>query len=152
VVVGPEFPWVDEAAAAYGVADAVRSLGYLPHASALQEVARADAGLIVLADVPGSRGIYSSKLFEYLGVGVPVLLVGPRDCAAADVVRESGAGTVASVGDTDEIARAIVALADAKAAGRPALQADPRVVRRFDRKAQVDELSQIIVGTIGTCR
>jgi len=143
VVAGPEYPWVAEMIARYGLADRVSVRGYLPNAEALALVASADVGVIVLADVPGTKAIYSSKLFDYLGIGIPVLLVGPSDCVAADVLREAGAGTVSSP-DPEAVCAALIELAEAKAAGTPVAVPRREVVARFDRSAQAEQLSQIL--------
>lgn len=143
VVAGPEYPWVAELIARYGIADRVQLRGYLPNADALSMVASADVGTIVLADVPGTKAIYSSKLFDYLGIAIPVLLVGPSDCVAADVLREARAGTVVAP-DAESVSAALIELAEAKAARRPAPAPLASVVARFDRESQAAELSALL--------
>ena len=143
VVAGPEYPWVAELIARYGIAGRVQLRGYLPNADALSMVASADVGTIVLADVPGTKAIYSSKLFDYLGIAIPVLLVGPSDCVAADVLREARAGTVVAP-DAESVSAALIELAEAKAARRPAPAPLASVVARFDRESQAAELSALL--------
>ena len=143
VVAGPEYPWVAELIARYGIAGRVQLRGYLPNADALSMVASADVGTIVLADVPGTKAIYSSKLFDYLGIAIPVLLVGPSDCVAADVLREARAGTVVAP-DAESVSAALIELAEAKAARSPAPAPLAGVVARFDRESQAAELSALL--------
>ena len=148
VIAGPEYPWVDALITRYGLSERVDLRGYLPNSQALAVVAQADVGVIVLADVPGARAIYSSKLFDYLGISIPVLLVGPSDCAAADVLREADAGTVVAP-DAQAVASAIVALAEAKVAGTRAPLPHPAVVARFSRVGQAGELSALLEHVAG---
>ena len=148
VIAGPEYPWVDALITRYGLSKRVDLRGYLPNSQAFAVVAQADVGVIVLADVPGARAIYSSKLFDYLGISIPVLLVGPSDCAAADVLREADAGTVVAP-DAQAVASAIVALAEAKVAGTRAPLPHPAVVARFSRVSQAGELSALLEHVAG---
>ena len=148
VIAGPEYPWVDALITRYGLSERVEVRGYLPNVQALAVVAQADVGVIVLADVPGAKAIYSSKLFDYLGISIPVLLVGPSDCAAADVLREADAGTVVAP-DAQAVASAIVALAEAKVAGSRAPLPHAAVIARFSRVSQAGELSALLEHVAG---
>lgn len=143
-VIGAESPWAIEAAERAGVADAVTFHGFKPFAEALEAVSRADAGLLILPDGPGSAGVYSGKLFDYLGMGIPVLLYGPADGAAGKLVAEANAGVVVPFGDVDAMERTLRDLAAAKAEGRTVIAPDAAVLSRFDRRSQVRTLSSEI--------
>ncbi|MDP2401411.1 MAG: glycosyltransferase, partial [Actinomycetota bacterium] len=93
-IVGPDSSTVRSQVSERGIDAHVSYHGFRPHDDALAIVSRADVGLVVLADRPGAEAIYTSKLFEYLGMGIPILLVGPQRGVAADLVREAHAGTV----------------------------------------------------------
>lgn len=112
-------------------------------------VAHADVGLIILYDGPGSRGVYSGKLFDYLGIGIPILLYGPSDGVAADVVRDARQGTVVPYGDIDEVADALIAMAQDKAVGRPSFKPAISVRQRYDRRLQVAAVSDLLERVIG---
>lgn len=148
VVVGPDAPWVDDRAGRYGLASNVIFRGFKPYAKALAIVARADAGLVLFADRPGSEAIYSGKLFDYLGIGLPILLVGPKHGVAAALIREARAGETVQDGDTAGVADALRSLAQAKAAGRPWASADPAVAARFDRRRQAALVAGILADIV----
>jgi glycosyltransferase involved in cell wall biosynthesis len=143
-IIGPAAPFVADEVAVRGMQDRVRFLGYRPHAEALRLVAGADAGVVLIGDAPGSRAIYTGKIFEYLGVGIPVLLIGPTDGVAADLVREAGAGRVVAYGEPGRCAETLVELADAKSRGETPPAPDPAVVGRFDRREQAAVLASIL--------
>lgn len=143
VVAGPEYPWVADLVAHYGLSQRVEIRGYLPNADALALVAGADIGVIALADVPGTKAIYSSKLFDYLGIGIPVLLVGPTECVAADVLREARAGTVVAP-TAPAVAAVLATLAEAKAAGQAVPEPESDAVARFSRSSQAAALSALL--------
>lgn len=143
-VVGPDAPWVRDAARRAGVEDAVVFLGFRPYREALGIVAGCDAGVLVIADVPGAAGVYSGKLFDYLGIGIPVLLHGPPSGAAANVVRESGCGAVVPYGDVEGVAKALVDMAEAKRTGSSSCTPAPAVRERFDRRRQVARVAAML--------
>jgi glycosyltransferase involved in cell wall biosynthesis len=143
-VIGSAAPFAVDEVAARGLQDRVRFLGYHPHAEALRLLARADVGVVLIRDVPGSKASYTGKIFEYLGMGIPVLVVGPVDGVAADLVREAGSGRVAAYGDPADCARVLVELAEAKARGEGAAAPAEEVVRRFDRSAQAAVLASVL--------
>jgi glycosyltransferase involved in cell wall biosynthesis len=140
-VFGTALSWVLEAAERTGVADAVVFHGFKPYSEALSVASRADAGLLILPDVPGAQGVYPGKMFDYLGIGLPVLLYGPVDGAAAKLVKEAEAGLVAPCGDVGALEHALRQLAAAKAERRPLTTPNPAVLARFDRVEQVRALS-----------
>ena len=49
----------------------------------------------------------SGKVFEYIAVGRPILAVVPPDGAAAELIRETGAGVVAPPDDPTAIRAAL---------------------------------------------
>jgi glycosyltransferase involved in cell wall biosynthesis len=143
-VIGPESPWVSELAEGLGIADSITFHGFLPYHQALELVARADVGLMCVADRPGSRELFPGKLFDYLGIGVPLLFVGPTDGGVARLIVEGGLGSAVGHNDVSSIAAAIGRLARAKAAGQALATPDPAVAARFDRQAQVGCLSRLL--------
>lgn len=81
--------------------------GYLDHAAALQRQKNADALLFLEWGAAGVDGVLTSKLFEYLNAGKPVLSLGsPEKKAASRLIESTGTGVF--LGDsTAEIAAAI---------------------------------------------
>jgi glycosyltransferase involved in cell wall biosynthesis len=126
-----------------GLEEAVELVSYRPHHEALRIVSHSDVGLVVLADLPCVHGT-PAKLYEYLGIGIPVLFVGPAEGHAQSLIAEANAGVVVPYSDTRAIARAFTEFADAKAAGR--LGADIRrdVVGRYERRAQATDLAKVL--------
>ena len=66
-----------------------------------------DALLLLLWNEPSEKGVLTGKLFEYIGAGRPIIAVGPRDNAAANLITKYGYGRVIS-----NRAEAIAALRD----------------------------------------
>ena len=148
-IVGPDAPWAQELARQLGIDDAVRFLGFKPYREALDLVAVADWGVSVFESGPGSVGHYPGKLFDYLGIGIPLLVVGSEDSGAAAVARETGCGVVIATGDVDEAADILISLARAKRSGAAPCVPDPAVSARYERRAQVHRLSALLSEVVG---
>lgn len=66
---------LDERRPAFGAV--VSHSPHVPRSVALEEIADADAGLLLLADGPGRSMFIGGKLFDYIGLDRPVLAVAP---------------------------------------------------------------------------
>lgn len=66
----------------------------VPYQEALDLQAHADVLLLVLWDSKQEKGVYTGKLFEYLGARRPILMIGPTEGVAADLIRARHAGAV----------------------------------------------------------
>ena len=67
-------------------------LGYLPHDEVVAEQLGADVLILPLRREPEYAKVLPGKIFEYLASGRPVLGIGQEDGAAAEVLRDAGAG------------------------------------------------------------
>ncbi len=143
-MIGPAQTFAIEAVERLGLGGRVAFHGYRPHAEALAMLSRADAGVVLIRDVPQSAGSYTGKIFEYLGMGLPILLAGPPDGVAAALVREANAGWVAPHGDPEAIAGILVRLAEDKRHAVAPPQRDLDVVARFRRPSQAAALAALL--------
>ena len=77
-------------------------LPYAPRRESLELQRDSEALLLLIPDAGGrGKGVLSGKVFEYLAAERPILAVVPPDGAAADLIRETGAGVVAAPDDVD---------------------------------------------------
>lgn len=143
-IVGAWPEQVEQMAASLGIADRVTFQPYLPHREALELVASADVGLVIVADRPGAEGTTPGKLYEYLGIGLPVLFVGPSRGFAVELIGSTHSGVCVSPGDVDAIASAITAFTEHKRAGTPLAHTDADQVARYSRRGQAAMLADIL--------
>ena len=68
------------------------NLGYLPHRESVAELKSASIALLPLRQEPEYAKVLPGKIFECLACRRPVLGIGQSDGAAADVLRQTGAG------------------------------------------------------------
>jgi glycosyltransferase involved in cell wall biosynthesis len=89
--------------------------------------------------------VLSGKVFEYIAAGRPILAVVPPDGAAAELIRETGAGVVVAPDDVDGIREALVALHGRFAnGGLPSVELAKRDEDRLSRRARVEELAALV--------
>ena len=126
-------------------------LELLPHVSRREALALqrdSDALLLLIPDAGGrGQGVLSGKVFEYLAAERPILAAVPPEGAAAELIRETGAGVVAAPDDVPALTRALAELHAAWAAGSldgTALSAEDR--ERLGRGARVEELAEVLRG------
>jgi glycosyltransferase involved in cell wall biosynthesis len=119
---------------------------YLPRRQVL-ELQKDSEALLLLIPESGGRGraVLSAKVFEYLAAERPILAAVPPDGAAADLIRETGAGVVVAPDDVDGLRAALVRLEGDWRAGKldgTPLPAEAR--ERLSRRARAEELAALI--------
>ena len=102
---GQDLRGVTAAAERYGVAANVHVCSAIPYRESLAVQRRADVLLLLLWNDPREAGVYTGKLFEYVGAGRPILAVGSAAGGAADLIRSRGLGV--AVADAEHIADAL---------------------------------------------
>jgi len=129
-----------------GLADRVELIDYVPRRESLRLQRDSDALLLLIPDAGGrGRGVLSGKVFEYLAAERPVLAVVPPDGAAAQLVRDTGAGPVAAPEDVPAIRDALVELhgrwREGKLDGTPL---SPEWRDKLSRATRVEELAELL--------
>lgn len=69
-----------------GLIEKVERIGSVDHARAMHEMQRARVLLLSVNDTANAKGVLTSKVFEYLAVGRPILAFGPKDGDVARVL------------------------------------------------------------------
>src|SRR5690349_21623353 len=100
-----------EYAESLGLGDRIELLGYVSRRRSL-ELQRDSDVLLLLIPQAGGRGlgVVTGKIFEYLAAERPILAGVPPDGAAAQLVRDTGAGLVAASDDVDALRQALLDL------------------------------------------
>ena len=72
------------------ISDLIRNHGYLPHQQALSLMQQADLLLLPLNEIDSAntKGRIPGKLFEYIAIGKPILMVGNPDSDAGRIVSQ----------------------------------------------------------------
>jgi glycosyltransferase involved in cell wall biosynthesis len=131
---------------ASAIMDRIELIPYAPHRKALELQRGSEALLLLIPDADGrGRGVLSGKVFEYLAAERPILGVVPPDGAAAQLIRDTGAGVVVAPDDIDGMERELVAMRDRWRAGE--LDGSPLSDEwrdDLDRRTRVQELAELM--------
>ena len=144
---GQDLRGVTAAAARHGVAANVQVCSAIPYRESLAVQRRADVLLLLLWNDAREAGVYTGKLFEYVGAGRPILAVGSDAGVAADLIRSRGLGVATA--DAECIADALRGwIAQKDQSGN--VTAPPASARtglsRREQFEQVDALLRDLVG------
>jgi glycosyltransferase involved in cell wall biosynthesis len=76
---------------------------YIPHDQLLAVMKRAALLFFVVPDTTYAKGILTSKLFDYMGVGRLILGIGPEDGDAAEIIRQTRIGRMINDADHEQM-------------------------------------------------
>lgn len=122
-------------AAAAGL-NRVHSTGYLSRRDALRELAKGSVMLLSLA--PEENLTLPTKVFDYIGIGGPVLCLGDRGATADFVKQIPGLGLSVPPGDESAIRSALEKLWS----GKPRVAEEHRL--KFTRAYQIERLVRVM--------
>ena len=89
-----------------GIADSIQIIPQLSHREALQQMLASDALLLVI-NSGSPKGTLTSKVFEYLRLGKPILALIPKFSEAAELLAESGQSYIAPMESRQKIAECL---------------------------------------------
>jgi glycosyltransferase involved in cell wall biosynthesis len=135
-----------EYAEALGLGDRVELLGEVSRRRSLELQRDSDVLLLLIPESGGrGKGVLTGKIYEYLAAERPILAAVPPDGAAAQLVREAGAGVVVPSDDVGALRDALVDLhrqwQEGRLDGTP-LSAEWRA--RLSRGTRVEELADLL--------
>ena len=130
----------------HGLGDRLELVPYAPRRVSLELQRDSDALLLLIPEAGGrGKGVLSGKVFEYLAAERPILAVVPPDGAAAELIRETGAGVVVA---PDDLNGMVAALRDLHARWQEdALPDAPLSAEwrdRVSRRTRVEELADLL--------
>jgi glycosyltransferase involved in cell wall biosynthesis len=131
--------------------DAVKLLGYLPHAESVALIRSADLLFLPMQKLSdGKRSTtVPGKTYEYLAAGRPILAaVPPGD--ARDILLEAGNAYICEPDDVEAMTEALTTAVRRWRAGEAVPAPAPEVVQRYERRALAARLASVLtsVGTI----
>jgi glycosyltransferase involved in cell wall biosynthesis len=134
--------WAEELA----LGERLELIPYAPRRVALELQRDSEALLLLIPEAGGrGRGVLSGKVFEYLAARRPILAVVPPDGAAAELLRETGAGVVVAPDDVDGM---VTALRDLHARWRAGSLDDVDLAaeweRNVSRRARVEDFARVV--------
>jgi glycosyltransferase involved in cell wall biosynthesis len=129
-----------------GLGDRLELIPYAPRRKSLELQRDSEALLLLIPEAGGrGKGVLSGKVFEYLAAERPVLAVVPPEGAAAQLIRDAGAGVVVAPDDVDGMIAALGVLRARWLAGE--LDEAPLAEewrRKVSRRARSEDLVRVL--------
>ncbi len=92
---GPSEEWLTADINKYGLKDIVKVRGSVPRQEAIWKQKESQLLLLLLWNDERERGVYTGKLFEYLGARRPILAIGGANSIVKDLLADTGSGRLA---------------------------------------------------------
>lgn len=121
-------------------------LGKMSFERTIQEISTCHVGLCLRTDEPISRDAFPVKLFEYVGLGLPVIVTPPSE--GGDFVEQTGVGVVRASGDVAGIVAEVLRLRDDREHFQACAGACELAGDAFGREAQAVQFSDIVMSAI----
>jgi glycosyltransferase involved in cell wall biosynthesis len=134
--------YVDRMVQEFGLSDVVVRLGWLTHAESMRLLRQSHAACVVLSRGVESEGWIPSKLYQYLGAGIPILALIPEG-DAADILRITATGQVVPPDNVDAIQGALTDLFERHASAEP-FQPDWGEVEHYERRHLTARLASVL--------
>jgi glycosyltransferase involved in cell wall biosynthesis len=149
--VGDFRPADREWAEGLGLGDRLELIPYVARRRSLELQRDSEALLLLIPEAGGrGKGVLSGKVFEYLAAERPILAVVPPDGAAANLIREAGAGIVVA---PDDVAGMSGALRDLhrnwKAGTLDGAPLTDEWRRKVSRRTRSEELARLLEQVVG---
>ncbi len=142
---------LSELAAESGVGDMVEVVGPVPHADALRRVYECDVAVVAGHSGPASDLQIPRKLYEYLGLGKPILVTGGTCRAVAGLLADRRGRNVWLAGEGQAtLAQAIERIVGRYQAGR--LTRRSREPTEFSEERMAERLEEILASTAKASR
>ncbi|MDQ3395011.1 MAG: glycosyltransferase family 4 protein [Bacteroidota bacterium] len=116
--------------------------GYLSHEQVFKECSRSSLLLVILNNTENAKWIIPGKLFEYLSMGKPILMLGPVDSDAADLLNQLKTGYLSTFHDKETIKRVLMeAFSEYKRGGSIKVSYD---MEMFSRRKLTQDLATLL--------
>ncbi|MEE0973050.1 MAG: glycosyltransferase family 4 protein [Paludibacteraceae bacterium] len=117
----------------------VEYIDYVPHKQAVEYMCLTDMLLLCVPDIEQNKGILTGKLFEYLAARRPIVLLGPADGDAANIIHACEAGTCCRY-DSDLLASHLQQLLTTPTVSLP----NNDTYKQYSREACAQRLSELL--------
>ncbi|OGW48169.1 MAG: hypothetical protein A2Y66_02370 [Nitrospirae bacterium RBG_13_41_22] len=121
----------------------VKMIPFLPFRKGLDLLRQGDVSLLVVSPYHSRIGCLSSKLFEYLYAGKPILALALSESEEAQIICKAGAGQVVVPDDITAISRKIEEMYRAFQSGDALCDVDFCGIKKYERRRQTYELAAI---------
>lgn len=138
-IIAERQPGIEALAQQLGIAQLVRQVGLCSHLQTLRHILESDLAVVVQPDTAVQ---IPSKVYEYLGCGLPILALTGKG-ATARLVQETQSGLVVGAGDVPAIAAAVRVFCRGEGEVR-GFRPDPAAVSQFEARSVIGRTARLL--------
>ena len=142
-IIGKVDPSIKNDILNFGLANNVQLIDYVSHDEVVKYQKKSQVLLLIVNNVPSSKGIITGKIFEYLMAKRPILAIAPKNGDLAEIINNSNAGYVIEFNDKNALKNSILQLYSQFKNGD--LIVTLNNVNQYHRKELTKKVAEIIV-------
>jgi hypothetical protein len=124
---------------------------YTFYADSIRFIINSELSFMIIPDTTDNKCILTSKLFEYIGAGHPILAYGPVDGDAAKVINETGLGKMFDYAEIDEASEFIFEVYNKWKTNKDHHTENPSEnIRKYSRRNLSRQLAEIFDKTLAS--
>ncbi|MGD0780426.1 MAG: glycosyltransferase [Dehalococcoidales bacterium] len=141
---GLKSPALDKESKRYGLKEIIRQYGVVPQAVALEKQRESQALILFDWDDPKEKGVYTCKIFEYLGARRPIIATGGVKGNVIDsLLAETGAGVHAPA--AEDIKKALQKMyQEYKQSGQVSYRGNISKIDKFSHREMARRFAEIL--------
>lgn len=124
-------------------APSITSVGYVPHRQSIVYLQRSEMSLLIVDDAKESADIVPGKVYEYMGIGRPVLAIAPANSAIEKLLIETNAGFSYPSANTTQIAECLLKAIKQWRTGHEIVMPRTDVIAGYERRNAALSLASI---------
>lgn len=125
------------------LASMINLLGEVPHEEALRHQRNSTVLLLLEWTDPRAKGVYTGKVFEYLGARRPILAVGPKNGVMEELLNETKAGVLVST--AGEVKTVLAEWLEAwREKGNVPFHGDEQILKQHTWENRVGKLADVL--------
>jgi len=126
------------------LAPSIETVDYVPHTESIAFLMRSELSLLIVDEAKESAEIVPGKVYEYLGVGRPVLALAPEGSAIEMLIEETQAGFSRPQSDIHGIANVFITCMERWERGESIAHPDTEQIRKYERRESARQLARIL--------
>lgn len=91
-----------------GLKETIEVVNYMAHSDSIKELQKSDVLLLIVDESKESEEIVPGKVYEYMGILKPILVIAPEDGAIAELITETNSGLIAHQSNIEKISENII--------------------------------------------
>ena len=135
---------IEEMFAKASFRNSIEVITYVTHEESVRYLQRSDVLLMVVDEAKESQYIVPGKVFEYMGVGKPIIALAPTTGAVAEHLRETNSGKTANQNDIETCAKIIEDFYRQWLAKKWTFTPNPDAVKKYERREGAKTLAGLL--------